>query len=57
MKRLSRRLFGKKGNISVGRNITYAFVANIISAVADLPVYFILMFFPITVHGRNDTVR
>ena len=51
MKRLSRRLIGKKGNISVGRNITYAFVANIISAVADLPVYFILMFFPITNNG------
>lgn len=47
----SRRLIGKKGNISVGRNIAYAIVANIISAVADLPVYFILMFFPITYNG------
>ncbi len=47
----SRRLIGKKGNISVRRNITYAIVANIISAVADLPVYLILMFSPITHNG------
>ena len=45
------RLINKEGKISVKRNITYAIVANVVSILADLPVYLILLFIPITRSG------
>lgn len=47
----SKRLINKEGKISVKRNVAYAIVANIASILAELPIYLILLFIPVTRGG------
>lgn len=47
----SKRLINKEGKISVKRNVAYAIVANIVSILAELPIYLILLFIPVTLGG------
>lgn len=47
----SKRLINKEGKISVKRNVAYAIAANIASILAELPIYLILLFIPVTLGG------
>ena len=47
----SKKLVRKDGTVSVKRNILYTITANVVSAFADLPVFFIMMFLPATRGG------
>ena len=47
----SKKLIRKDGTVSLRRNVIYAITANVVSAFADLPVFFIMMFLPATRGG------
>lgn len=46
----SKKLIRRNGTVSVRRNILYAITANLVSALADLPILFIMVFFPAIRH-------